>query len=206
MINMNDSGNKKMNWILWGIAIVCTLLAVMIIPNKKELNHNRNEITSVNSQINQDNEVNNNYSTNSQKSVNVKDAEQQAGKSLTEGVSLALGGIHSTDDLKNNQNKLQQDLGKQLEKALIKHGKSHNTNDFLVEKSDSVSIGFGDATNPANVNYNIVTTYDLQGNSTQYLMISGTYNLETMKVNSFTLHNMQKQTPSHTTTSEDGDN
>lgn len=37
-------------------------------------------------------------------------------------------------------------------------------------------------------------------------MISGTYNLETMKVNSFTLHNMQEQTPSHTTNSEDGDN
>ncbi|HJA23026.1 MAG TPA: hypothetical protein H9958_02235 [Candidatus Limosilactobacillus intestinavium] len=206
MINMNDSGNKKTNWILWVIAIVCALLAVMSIPNRKELNHNQKELMSVNSQISHSNDANNNYSTNTLKNVNVKDAEQQAGKNLSEGVAVALGGIHSTDDLKNNQKQLQQNLGKQLEKALVKHGKSHNTNEFLVEKNDSVSVGFGDATNPANVNYNIVTTYDLQGNSTQYLMISGTYNLETMKVNSFTLHNMQKQTPSHTTNSEDGDN
>ncbi len=72
------------------------------------------------------------------KNFDLPKAEQVAQQQVSEGVGLALGGIHSKKDWQTNQDKLNNDLGKKLSKELIQYSQDRNTGDYITAKNDFV--------------------------------------------------------------------
>lgn len=197
---------EKNDFILWGTAAVILAFGIITIPSKGVLNMSQQAITKVNRQI-ADVKATDPASIldNNSRQYNLQQIESKANQQLTEGVGLAMGGIHSGDDLKNNQNKLISDLGsKSNMNKLVKQTISRNENKYLAKQNDSVSVSFGDTDDISRIPVTIVTQYTQQDNTAKYYIITGSYDGQRQKLNTgLGVKGMLKKTP--TTVTSGGD-
>ncbi|WP_295730191.1 hypothetical protein [uncultured Limosilactobacillus sp.] len=196
---------EKNNLILWSTAAVIMACGIITIPSKGVLNMSQQAITRVNRQIADVKATDPASILDNSQQYNLQQIESKANQQLAEGVGLAMGGIHSADDLKNNQNKLIGDLGsKSNVNKLVKQTISRNENKYLAKQNDNVSVSFGDTNDISKIPVTIVTQYTQQDNTAKYYIITASYNGQRQKLNTgISVKGMLKKTP--TTVTSGGD-
>lgn len=184
--------------ILYYIALFVLLLGFLLWPSNKKVEQAQTKLDSTNESINKYREEATNSSfTNSD--FDLQQAEQQAQHQITDGVSLALGGIHSEADFKQNKAKLEQELGNKLMTNLISYSKDRDTNQFITPKNDNVTVGFSNVNNPSNVDVNISTEFERQDGTKKYVLIEGRYNLKAGKFINTSINYLAKQPTTYST-------
>lgn len=174
------------NKILWGIAAVLCVIAALSFPKTAQLHREQAELKSVNKQISRYNHlmVNQNSTNNSTKIIK---KEKIAQDKLSESLSLALGGIHSANDWKNNQAKLKNVLGGNLTNQLKIANQNPNTREWDLLKNNRTVISFGNANGnivPVTAAICVENKDHVIGN---YLINMG-YDLHKQKIYTYTVH------------------
>ena len=177
---------KKNEILLWAVAIICGILAVISIPNTTKLK-------SVNAQIKQTQlkkkEVATQTAVNSPYSneFDLKSAEQHAENTLKNAIVKELGDLHSKKDYQANQKKLQAALGKKLTKEL---NTDPNTNEWVITKNDATTVTFGNADDITKVPVYITTEFEEKDGSKHNYLIKLDYDLDNLTVNDYEVHVM----------------
>lgn len=175
---------KKNEIVLWAVAILCAVLAVVNIPNTTKLK-------TVNAQIRQtqlkkkavatQTAMNSPYSNE----FDLKSAEQHAEATLKSAIAKELGDLHSRKDYQANKKQLQAALGKQLTTELINLNEDPNTKKWVITKNDATMVAFGNADNINKVPVYITTEFEQQDGTKKLYLITLNYDLENLSVNSY---------------------
>lgn len=175
---------KKNEIVLWAVAILCAVLAVVNIPNTTKLK-------TVNAQIRQtqlkkkavatQTAMNSPYSNE----FDLKSAEQHAEATLKGAIAKELGDLHSRKDYQANKKQLQAALGKQLTTELINLNEDPNTKKWVITKNDATMVTFGNADNINKVPVYITTEFEQQDGTKKLYLITLNYDLENLSVNSY---------------------
>lgn len=175
---------KKNEIVLWAVAILCAVLAVVNIPNTTKLK-------TVNAQIRQtqlkkkavatQTAMNSPYSNE----FDLKSAEQHAEATLKSAIAKELGDLHSRKDYQANKKQLQAALGKQLTTELINLNEDPNTKKWIITKNDATMVAFGNADNINKVPVYITTEFEQQDGTKKLYLITLNYDLENLSVNSY---------------------
>lgn len=184
--------NLKNTKILYYIALFTLLIGFLLWPSNKKVEQAQTKLDSTNAAINKYRKQATNASFTTS-DFDLQQAEQQAQQRITDGVSLALGGIHSEDDFKRNKGKLEQELGNKLMNTLVDYSKDHDTNQYISSKNDNVTVGFSDVNNPSNVGIQISTEFERLDGTKKYVLIDGRYNLKTGKFVNTNINYLAKQ-------------
>ena len=97
--------------ILWWIMIVSCVITLVLIPSRKELNQTKDELVNAKNELKAKQKVaEQNFPVSSD--FDLKKAEDEAQKRLMEAFSVVYGGLHSKEDLENNNKMIQNYLGK----------------------------------------------------------------------------------------------
>ena len=175
---------KKNEIVLWAVAILCAVLAVVNIPNTTKLK-------TVNAQIRQtqlkkkavatQTAMNSPYSNE----FDLKSAEQHAEATLKSAIAKELGDLHSRKDYQANKKQLQAALGKQLTTELVNLNEDPNTKKWVITKNDATMVAFGNADNINKVPVYITTEFEQQDGTKKLYLITLNYDLENLSVNSY---------------------
>lgn len=178
---------KKNEIVLWAVAILCAVLAVVNIPNTTKLK-------TVNAQIWQtqlkkkavatQTAMNSPYSNE----FDLKSAEQHAEPTLKGAIAKELGDLHSRKNYQANKKQLQAALGKQLTTELINLNEDPNTKKWVITKNDATMVVFGNADNINKVPVYITTEFEQQDGTKKLYLITLNYDLENLSVNSYQIH------------------
>ena len=124
--------------ILWWIMIVSCVITLVLIPSRKELNQTKDELVNAKNELKAKQKVaEQNFPVSSD--FDLKKAEDEAQKRLMEAFSVVYGGLHSKEDLENNNKMIQNYLGKELaENALLD---SYNQDQYFLEKNIETRFG-----------------------------------------------------------------
>lgn len=177
--------------ILYWIAFLCLLFGFLAWPSNKKLNQEQAKLDSTNKAINKYQTQTTNVTFD--KEFDLQKNEQKAQQMITDGVGLALGGIHSQDDFNLNKSKLEAELGTKLMNDLIDYSKDHNTHQYISAKNDNVTIGFSDVSNPCNAKIEISTEFERLDGTKKYVLIEGHYNLKSLKFIDSNIYYLAKQ-------------
>lgn len=185
---------KTLGKILWCIAGFAIVLVFFSLPNHKELDRTNTQIAAINQQIG--NVKKNERDLQNKSSIDLLKARNKAQKKLTDGVTLALGGIHSDYDLKNNKEQLDSDLTPSLRKKLISNIKDFNTHEYLVAQNLSTDVAFDTHNTDSVVNYTVLSHYKMtRDDAGNYVSITGKYDLRRQKVLTSSLKNINVKAP-----------
>lgn len=175
---------KKNEIVLWAVAILCAVLAVVNIPNTTKLK-------TVNAQIRQtqlkkkavatQTAMNSPYSNE----FDLKSAEQHSEATLKGAIAKELGDLHSRKDYQANKKQLQAALGKQLTTELINLNEDPNTKKWVITKNDATMVALGNADNINKVPVYITTEFEQQDGTKKLYLITLNYDLENLSVNSY---------------------
>lgn len=177
--------------ILYWIAFLCLLFGFLAWPSNKKLNQEQAKLDSTNKAINKYQTQTTNVTFD--KEFDLQKNEQKAQQMITDGVGLALGGIHSQDDFNLNKSKLEAELGTKLMNDLIDYSKDHNTHQYISAKNDNITIGFSDVSNPCNAKIEISTEFERLDGTKKYVLIEGHYNLKSLKFIDSNIYYLAKQ-------------
>lgn len=109
---------NKQTWLLWVLAIVAVVLAVITWPSHKQLTAEQTELATVNRKIkNVKRDARRQSAVN--QSFDTLKAERTATTKLQETLALGFGGIHSDDDFKANESKMIKVLGTNFVKRIM---------------------------------------------------------------------------------------
>ncbi len=163
------------------------VIGILTWPSSKKINDMQAKLDSTNVAIK-------NYHrqitqlTEFDKNFDLPKAEQVAQQQVSEGVGLALGGIHSKKDWQTNQDKLNNDLGKKLS----------NTGDYITAKNDFVTVSFKQVNTPEDATINVASQFERQDGTKKYVLITGKYNLKTHQFISSKVSPLAKQAATQT--------
>ncbi len=145
--------------ILWWIMIVSCVITLVLIPSRKELNQTKDELVNAKNELKAKQKVaEQNFPVSSD--FDLKKAEEEAQKRLTEAFSVVYGGLHSKEDLENNNKMIQNYLGKELaENALLD---SYNQDQYFLEKNIETRFGIKNVTDKHDCEILVVVTYQMK--------------------------------------------
>mgnify|MGYP000917085821 FL=1 len=175
---------KKNEIVLWAVAILCAVLAVVNIPNTAKLK-------TVNAQIRQTQLKKKAVATQTamkspySNEFDLKSAEQHAEATLKGAIAKELGDLHSRKDYQANKKQLQAALGKQLTTELVNLNEDPNTKKWVITKNDATMVAFGNADNINKVPVYITTEFEQQDGTKKLYLITLNYDLENLSVNSY---------------------
>ncbi len=175
--------------ILWWIMIVSCVITLVLIPSRKELNQTKDELVNVKNELKAKQKVaEQNFPVSSD--FDLKKAEEEAQKRLTEAFSVVYGGLHSKEDLENNNKMIQNYLGKELaENTLLD---SYNQDQYFLEKNVETRFGIKNVTDKHNCEILVVVTYQMKIDGKTYgKAYTLNYDLEDQKVLSYKYDSMR---------------
>lgn len=175
--------------ILWWIMIVSCVITLVLIPSRKELNQTKDELVNTKNELKAKQKVaEQNFPVSSD--FDLKKAEEEAQKRLTEAFSVVYGGLHSKEDLENNNKMIQNYLGKELaENALLD---SYNQDQYFLEKNVETRFGIKNVTDKHNCEILVVVTYQMKIDGKTYgKAYTLNYDLEDQKVLSYKYDSMR---------------
>ena len=145
--------------ILWWIMIVSCVITLVLIPSRKELNQTKDELVNAKNELKAKQKVaEQNFPVSSD--FDLKKAEDEAQKRLMEAFSVVYGGLHSKEDLENNNKMIQNYLGKELaENALLD---SYNQDQYFLEKNIETRFGIKNVTDKHDCEILVVVTYQMK--------------------------------------------
>lgn len=175
--------------ILWWIMIVSCVITLVLIPSRKELNQTKDELVNAKNELKAKQKVaEQNFPVSSD--FDLKKAEEEAQKRLTEAFSVVYGGLHSKEDLENNNKMIQNYLGKELaENALLD---SYNQDQYFLEKNIETRFGIKNVTDKHDCEILVVVTYQMKIDGKTYgKAYTLNYDLEDQKVLSYKYDSMR---------------
>lgn len=175
--------------ILWWIMIVSCVITLVLIPSRKELNQTKDELVNAKNELKAKQKVaEQNFPVSSD--FDLKKAEDEAQKRLMEAFSVVYGGLHSKEDLENNNKMIQNYLGKELaENALLD---SYNQNQYFLEKNIETRFGIKNVTDKHDCEILVVVTYQMKIDGKTYgKAYTLNYDLEDQKVLSYKYDSMR---------------
>ena len=175
--------------ILWWIMIVSCVITLVLIPSRKELNQTKDELVNAKNELKAKQKVaEQNFPVSSD--FDLKKAEDEAQKRLMEAFSVVYGGLHSKEDLENNNKMIQNYLGKELaENALLD---SYNQDQYFLEKNVETRFGIKNVTDKHNCEILVVVTYQMKIDGKTYgKAYTLNYDLEDQKVLSYKYDSMR---------------
>lgn len=175
--------------ILWWIMIASCVITLVLIPSRKELNQTKDELVNTKNELKAKQKVaEQNFPVSSD--FDLKKAEEEAQKRLTEAFSVVYGGLHSKEDLENNNKMIQNYLGKELaENALLD---SYNQDQYFLEKNVETRFGIKNVTDKHNCEILVVVTYQMKIDGKTYgKAYTLNYDLEDQKVLSYKYDSMR---------------
>ncbi len=175
--------------ILWWIMIVSCVITLVLIPSRKELNQTKDELATVKNELKAKQKVaEQNFPVSSD--FDLKKAEDEAQKRLMEAFSVVYGGLHSKEDLENNNKMIQNYLGKELaENALLD---SYNQDQYFLEKNIETRFGIKNVTDKHDCEILVVVTYQMKIDGKTYgKAYTLNYDLEDQKVLSYKYDSMR---------------
>lgn len=188
----------KRTEILYFLAAIMLVFGFLAWPSSKKVDQAKAKLDSTNVAINKYRKLAANVDL-VDSNFDLQNAEQKAQQRITEGVSLALGGIHSQQDFEQNKSKLEADLGSRLANELVDYSKDHNTNQYISAKNNNVTVAFNKVGNPSHAGINVSTEFERQDGTKKYVLITGDYNLETGKFIDYEVSHLSKQPTTHST-------
>lgn len=175
--------------ILWWIMIASCVITLVLIPSKKELSQTKDELVNAKNELKAKQKVaEQNFPVSSD--FDLKKAEEEAQKRLMEAFSVVYGGLHSKEDLENNNKMIQNYLGKELaENALLD---SYNQDQYFLEKNVETRFGIKNVTDKHNCEILVVVTYQMKIDGKTYgKAYTLNYDLEDQKVLSYKYDSMR---------------
>ncbi|MCR1879954.1 hypothetical protein [Ligilactobacillus murinus] len=175
--------------ILWWIMIVSCVITLVLIPSRKELNQTKDELVNAKNELKAKQKVaEQNFPVSSD--FDLKKAEDEAQKRLMEAFSVVYGGLHSKEDLENNNKMIQNYLGKELaENALLD---SYNQDQYFLEKNIETRFGIKNVTDKHDCEILVVVTYQMKIDGKTYgKAYTLNYDLEDQKVLSYKYDSMR---------------
>ncbi len=175
--------------ILWWIMIVSCVITLVLIPSKKELSQTKDELVNAKNELKAKQKVaEQNFPVSSD--FDLKKAEEEAQKRLMEAFSVVYGGLHSKEDLENNNKMIQNYLGKELaENALLD---SYNQDQYFLEKNIETRFGIKNVTDKHDCEILVVVTYQMKIDGKTYgKAYTLNYDLEDQKVLSYKYDSMR---------------
>lgn len=175
--------------ILWWIMIVSCVITLVLIPSRKELNQTKDELVNAKNELKAKQKVaEQNFPVSSD--FDLKKAEDEAQKRLMEAFSVVYGGLHSKEDLENNNKMIQNYLGKELaENALLD---SYNQDQYFLEKNVETRFGIKNVTDKHDCEILVVVTYQMKIDGKTYgKAYTLNYDLEDQKVLSYKYDSMR---------------
>lgn len=175
--------------ILWWIMIASCVITLVLIPSRKELDQTKDELVTVKNELKAKQKVvEQNFPVSSD--FDLKKAEEEAQKRLMEAFSVVYGGLHSKEDLENNNKMIQNYLGKELaENALLD---SYNQDQYFLEKNVETRFGIKNVTDKHNCEILVVVTYQMKIDGKTYgKAYTLNYDLEDQKVLSYKYDSMR---------------
>lgn len=176
---------RTSNYLIWGIAICCVILAISHVPNKHSLNSTNQEIHQVNNQLAHTN-TQSLGETTINGTFNVTNSENKAQKKLHDALATALGGIHSNNDWSQQKSKLQDALGSSLTKKLKAVNQDPNSRNWIIKNNNGVDITFGQVKDPEEVPVTAIAYTDQSVGKVKYV-ITMDYNLKHQSVMNYQL-------------------
>ncbi|WP_414152228.1 hypothetical protein ACKN8S_07820 [Limosilactobacillus reuteri] len=181
---------KRTKMLYW-LAFLFLLFGFLAWPSNKKVNQAQAKLDSTNKAIDKYQTQATNVSLDN--NFDLQKNEQTAQQMVTEGVGLALGGIHSQDDFEHNKGKLKAELGNKLMDDLVDYSKDHDTHQYISAKNDNVTVGFSEVNNPSNAKVEISTEFERLDGTKKYILIEGHYNLKSFKFNDSNVYHLAKQ-------------
>ncbi len=175
--------------ILWWIMIASCVITLVLIPSKKELSQTKDELVNAKNELKAKQKVaEQNFPVSSD--FDLKKAEEEAQKRLMEAFSVVYGGLHSKEDLENNNKMIQNYLGKELaENALLD---SYNQDQYFLEKNVETRFGIKNVTDKHDCEILVVVTYQMKIDGKTYgKAYTLNYDLEDQKVLSYKYDSMR---------------
>lgn len=175
--------------ILWWIMIVSCVITLVLIPSRKELNQTKDELVNAKNELKAKQKVaEQNFPVSSD--FDLKKAEDEAQKRLMEAFSVVYGGLHSKEDLENNNKMIQNYLGKELaENALLD---SYNQDQYFLERNIETRFGIKNVTDKHDCEILVVVTYQMKIDGKTYgKAYTLNYDLEDQKVLSYKYDSMR---------------
>lgn len=175
--------------ILWWIMIVSCVITLVLIPSRKELNQTKDELVNAKNELKAKQKVaEQNFPVSSD--FDLKKAEDEAQKRLMEAFSVVYGGLHSKEDLENNNKMIQNYLGKELaENALLD---SYNQDQYFLEKNIETRFGIKNVTDKHDCEILVVVTYQMKIDGKTYgKAYTLNHDLEDQKVLSYKYDSMR---------------
>ena len=175
--------------ILWWIMIVSCVITLVLIPSRKELNQTKDELVNAKNELKAKQKVaEQNFPVSSD--FDLKKAEDEAQKRLMEAFSVVYGGLHSKEDLENNNKMIQNYLGKELaENALLDR---YNQDQYFLEKNIETRFGIKNVTDKHDCEILVVVTYQMKIDGKTYgKAYTLNYDLEDQKVLSYKYDSMR---------------
>ena len=175
--------------ILWWIMIASCVITLVLIPSRKELNQTKDELVNAKNELKAKQKVaEQNFPVSSD--FDLKKAEEEAQKRLMEAFSVVYGGLHSKEDLENNNKMIQNYLGKELaENALLD---SYNQDQYFLEKNVETRFGIKNVTDKHDCEILVVVTYQMKIDGKTYgKAYTLNYDLEDQKVLSYKYDSMR---------------
>jgi len=175
--------------ILWWIMIVSCVITLVLIPSRKELNQTKDELVNAKNELKAKQKVaEQNFPVSSD--FDLKKAEDEAQKRLMEAFSVVYGGLHSKEDLENNNKMIQNYLGRELaENALLD---SYNQDQYFLEKNIETRFGIKNVTDKHDCEILVVVTYQMKIDGKTYgKAYTLNYDLEDQKVLSYKYDSMR---------------
>ncbi len=169
--------------------IASCVITLVLIPSRKELNQTKDELVNAKNELKAKQKVaEQNFSVSSD--FDLKKAEEEAQKRLMEAFSVVYGGLHSKEDLENNNKMIQNYLGKELaENALLD---SYNQDQYFLEKNVETRFGIKNVTDKHNCEILVVVTYQMKIDGKTYgKAYTLNYDLEDQKVLSYKYDSMR---------------
>ncbi len=179
---------RKISILCW-IMIASCVITLVLIPSRKELNQTKDELVNTKNELKAKQKVaEQNFPVSSD--FDLKKAEEEAQKRLTEAFSVVYGGLHSKEDLENNNKMIQNYLGKELaENALLD---SYNQDQYFLEKNVETRFGIKNVTDKHNCEILVVVTYQMKIDGKTYgKAYTLNYDLEDQKVLSYKYDSMR---------------
>ena len=179
---------RKISILCW-IMIASCVITLVLIPSRKELNQTKDELVNTKNELKAKQKVaEQNFPVSSD--FDLKKAEEEAQKRLTEAFSVVYGGLHSKEDLENNNKMIQNYLGKELaENALLD---SYNQDQYFLEKNIETRFGVKNVTDKHNCEILVVVTYQMKIDGKTYgKAYTLNYDLEDQKVLSYKYDSMR---------------
>lgn len=179
---------RKISILCW-IMIASCVITLVLIPSRKELNQTKDELVNTKNELKAKQKVaEQNFPVSSD--FDLKKAEEEAQKRLTEAFSVVYGGLHSKEDLENNNKMIQNYLGKELaENTLLD---SYNQDQYFLEKNVETRFGIKNVTDKHNCEILVVVTYQMKIDGKTYgKAYTLNYDLEDQKVLSYKYDSMR---------------